>query len=73
MIGTMSARPRKRMARNDVGPRGRGGEFVEWVEGGAVAEAEEFFEAERGEELALELQLADDDPEDDADDADGDC
>ena len=46
---------------------------LERVEGGAVAEAEEFFEAERSEKLALELQVADRDPEDDADDADADC
>lgn len=54
-----------------VGPGGRSGQFVEWVEGGAVAEAEEFLEAEWGEELALELELAESNPEDDADDADG--
>ena len=55
-----------------VGPGGRGLELFERVVGGAVAEADEAVEAERGEQLRFEVQFADPNPEHDADDADDD-
>src|SRR3954469_20529016 len=56
-----------------IAPGGSGRELVEWIEGRAIAEAEQFFETERNEKFALDLQFAQSDPEDDANDADADC